>query len=403
MAHNLPEEIIHDILYRLPPKSLIICTSVCKPWNSMIKIPNFIRTHLNRTIDLNNQFGTHLLLVYCDRMVKHFSNTNGDIEEELLEGHYNLHYDNLAFDEYCKLEFPIVPKEELFNNVLKVVGICNGLVLLEDCKFFSGNTAMLCNPSTRKSVTLPKPHYPFKGDGGYYDYIGFGFGFDAVTNDYKVVRITVDEWDDLSVSYEVYSLAAGSWSDPCSLDHISGLERTCQTAFVNGALHWLAFKRLTYGGSEDFILAFDVGSGSFRRIMTPENLRSLCGEYLYISGYGKSIALSKPHYSNIGEPCLDIWVMKEYGVEESWTKATLCPAGPQRGVSYLPSCSRKSGDVVLKPIDGYWNDDERYGLACVDLVSKQLKSLGIHGYGHFYVESYVESLVLLDKKDAVSY
>ncbi|TQD96689.1 hypothetical protein C1H46_017691 [Malus baccata] len=95
--------------------------------------------------------------------------------------------------------------------------------------------------------------------------------------------------------------------------------------------------------------------------------------------------------------------MKEYGVEESWTKTTLCPAGPQRGVWYLPSCSRKSGDVVLEPMDGYWYADEGYELVCVDLVSKQFKSLGILGYGHFYVESYVESLVLLDKTDAVSY
>ncbi|CAN6696578.1 unnamed protein product [Malus baccata var. baccata] len=319
MAHNLPEETIHDILHRLPPKSLIICTSVCKPWNSMIKNPSFIRTHLTRTIDLNNQFGTHLLLVCCARIVKRSRFRHGD--PELLEEHCNLHYDNLAFDEHCKLEFPIVPKEEPGNKVLTVV----------------------------------------------------------------------------------YSLAAGSWSDPCSLDHICGLQRTCQTAFVNGAIHWQAFQRLTYGGSEYFILAFDVGSDSFRRIMTPENFRSSCSEHLYISGNGKSIALSKPYYSNIGEAYLDIWVMKEYGVEESWTKTTLCPAGPQRGVKYLSSCSRKSGEVVLEPIDGYWDDDTWYELACVDLVSKRFKSLGIHGYGHFYVESYVESLVLLDKTDAVSY
>nr|XP_008371155.2 F-box/kelch-repeat protein At3g06240-like [Malus domestica] len=163
-------------------------------------------------------------------MVKHVSTSNGVIEEELLEEHYNLHYDNLAFDEYCRLEFPIVPKDELRNKVLNVVGICNGLVLLADCKFCSGNTVMLCNPSTRKSVTLPKPHNNFKGYCGYRDCIGFGF--DAVTNDYKVVRITVHQWDDPSASYEVYSLAAGSWSDPCSLDHISGLKRTCQTVLL---------------------------------------------------------------------------------------------------------------------------------------------------------------------------
>ncbi|CAN6696570.1 unnamed protein product [Malus baccata var. baccata] len=279
MAHNLPEETIHDILHRLPPKSLIICTSVCKPWNSMIKNPSFIRTHLTRTIDLNNQFGTHLLLVCCARIVKR-------------------------------------------------------------SRFRHGNTVMLCNPSTRKSVTLPKPRYTFKGV--------------RVTTDYKVVRITFEQWPNPSAFYEVYSLAGGSWSDPCSLDHVNGLKRTCKPVFVNGAIHWKAYHRLTNGVSEYFILAFDVGSDSFRRIMTPENFRSSSGEDFYISGYGKSIALSKRYYTNIREPCLDIWLMKECGMEESWTKlTTLCPPGPETGVCYRPLCIRKSGDLVLVPADGY--------------------------------------------------
>ncbi|CAN6559020.1 unnamed protein product [Malus baccata var. baccata] len=397
MAHNLPEETIHDILHRLPPKSLIICTSVCKPWNSMIKNPSFIRTHLTRTIDLNNQFGTHLLLVCCTRIVERSRFRHGD--PELLEEHCNLHYDNLAFDEHCKLQFPTVPKEEPGNKVLTVVGVCNGLVLLTDCIFFSGNTVMLCNPSTRKSVTLPKPRYTFKGVRGYYDCIGFGF--DAVTTDYKVVRITFEQWPNPSAFYEVYSLAGGSWSDPCSLDHVNGLKRTCKPVFVNGAIHWKAYHRLTNGVSEYFILAFDVGSDSFRRIMTPENFRSSSGEDFYISGYGKSIALSKRYYTNIREPCLDIWLMKECGMEKSWTKlTTLCPPGPETGVCYRPLCIRKSGDLVLVPTDGYTG---RHELICLDLVSMQFKNIGIHGYRYYYAESYVESLVLLDKTNAVSY
>ncbi|TQD96686.1 hypothetical protein C1H46_017688 [Malus baccata] len=83
--------------------------------------------------------------------------------------------------------------------------------------------------------------------------------------------------------------------------------------------------------------------------MTPENFRSSSGEDFYISGYGKSIALSKRYYTNIREPCLDIWLM-----EESWTKlTTLCPPGPETGVCYRPLCIRKSGDLVLVPTDGY--------------------------------------------------
>ncbi|XP_068309523.1 F-box protein CPR1-like [Pyrus communis] len=403
MAHNFPEEIILDILFRLPPKTLIRCTSVCKSWNSMIKNPSFIRTHLNRTIDLNNQFGTHLRLVYCARIVKRSRFRHGDLE--LLEEQCNLYSDNLAFDEYCKLEFPIAPREELRNKVLDVVSVCNGLVLLADNKVCSGNTFILCNPSMRKSVTLPKPHYTFKGDPGYY--YCMGFGFDAVTNDYKVVRITIDhrEDQDPSTFYEVYSLAGGSWSDPCFLDHVLGLNNIRKpTAFVNGVIHWDGWRRLTNGGSECFILAFDVGSDSFRSIVTPKDFRRLYSEHLCISGYGKSIALSHSYYTEIIEPRLDIWVMKEYGLEESWTKLiTLCPPGPEGQSLYQPLWFRKSGDVVLVLTKSFVNDDSRHELVCLDLVSKQYTNLGIHGYRYYYAESYVESLVLLDKTDAVSY
>ncbi|CAN6696571.1 unnamed protein product [Malus baccata var. baccata] len=258
-------------------------------------------------------------------------------------------------------------------------------------------------PSMRKSVILPKPHLNFKMQYGY-----IGFGFDAVTNDYKVVRlIHAHQCKDLNNFYEVYSLAGGSWSDPRSLDHVCEFNSTHRAqAFVNGAIHWNAFCNLADGGSKCFILAFDVGSDSFYRIMVPKNFRRSCTEQFSISGYGKSIALSKHHITNTKEPYLEIWVMKEYGMEESWTKlATLCPPGPQRGVPYRPLCFRKSGDLVLVVIFCCLDDvdDDRYELVCLDLVSKQCTNLGIRGYLYYYAESYVESLVLLDKTDAVSY
>lgn len=47
-----------------------------------------------------------------------------------MEQNYYLHYDNHAFDEYCKLEYPSVPKR---NRFLRVVGIRGSEYFLEDC------------------------------------------------------------------------------------------------------------------------------------------------------------------------------------------------------------------------------------------------------------------------------
>ncbi|XP_050139170.1 F-box protein CPR1-like [Malus sylvestris] len=276
MIHNYPEDIIHDILFRLPTKSLIRCTSVCKPGNYRIKNPSFIRTQLSRTINLNNQSDAHLLLLYC-------------VCTAPIEEHCNLRYDNLAFDEYCKLEFPILPREELYNKFLHVVGVCNGLVFLADDKDYLGYTFMLWNPSIRKSVTLPNPHLTFETISKYYACIGFGF--DAVTNDYKVVRLITEQCEDPNIFYEVYSLAGGSWSDPRSLDF------ACEVQFISQ----------------------DNGTKEFHNLVLNATVYFRCE------------------------------------------------------------------------------------LVCPDLVSKQFKNLGIHGYEYYYAESYVESLVLLDKTDAVSY
>lgn len=44
---NLPEDVIIEILLRLPVNSLLKFKSVCRNWYSLIKSPNFIRKHMN--------------------------------------------------------------------------------------------------------------------------------------------------------------------------------------------------------------------------------------------------------------------------------------------------------------------------------------------------------------------
>lgn len=74
---------------------------------------------------------------------------------------------------------------------------------------------------------------------------------------------------------------------------------------------------------------------------------------------------------------------------------TLSPQGPGRSLRQA-LCFRKSGEVVLVLAD----DCE---LVSLDLVSQKYKSFGISGGQHCSVDSYEESLVLLDREDASSY
>ncbi|XP_042515312.1 F-box protein CPR1-like [Macadamia integrifolia] len=59
-SKNLPEDLIIDILSRLPVKSLLRFRCVSKPWCTLITDPSFIKMHLNRSLAIN----TNLTLIY---------------------------------------------------------------------------------------------------------------------------------------------------------------------------------------------------------------------------------------------------------------------------------------------------------------------------------------------------
>ena len=131
---------------------------------------------------------------------------------------------------------------------------------------------------------------------------------------------------------------------------------------------WL-YVRFADGAYNYFVLIFEVRSESFGEIMLPMKLK-LDGSLmlrLSVSRDQKSIALFV-RGQRAADSFHDIWLIKEYWVEKSWTKLMiLSPQGPERS---LPTahCFRKSGEVVLA-----LNDDLE--LVSVDLVSKQSKPL----------------------------
>ena len=51
---SLPDEILTHIFLSLHIKSIIICTSVSKTWNSLIQNPTFISTHLHHSYTSTN-------------------------------------------------------------------------------------------------------------------------------------------------------------------------------------------------------------------------------------------------------------------------------------------------------------------------------------------------------------
>ncbi|KAK9285632.1 hypothetical protein L1049_024829 [Liquidambar formosana] len=125
---------------------------------------------------------------------------------------------------------------------------------------------------------------------------------------------------------------------------------------------------------------------SFGEMMLPTSLVHVFG--VSIAVYGESLVLL--HYDvHLFDCCCCIWMMKEYGVVESWTKQFRIDIQAQL-VNTVGL--RKNAEILLAMNDG-------------DLVSyhpktQRVKDLGIHGdtlhvSNSLYVGTYVESLVLL--------
>ncbi|KAI4346449.1 hypothetical protein L6164_007344 [Bauhinia variegata] len=397
MSDYFPVEILVEILHRIPAKSLVKCTGVCKSWRSLITDPTFILDHLRRTIDDDHEF---LLIQLCNEGVY----TN----RWRAPMRYSLRFDYDQLDEFSTLDLPLDS-----NIEFSVIGICNGLVCITSSR--ECYSLCICNPSIRRYVSLPKPS----------DYCGFnyhetcvGFGFDSRTDDYKVIRI-VSMMDDTSYGVsppevELYSLATGFWKNITSVAPVCSMSFTggeAPHACIDGILHWGAKRRINDCWYH-FILSFDFGEEVFGEIKLPHNLANASSHTITVIGGGKSLAL----YQETNWPCVShIWVMKEYGDEGSWNKVfTFNLMGfylevPFWGkmlpeITSIPTavCYRKSGEVLL-----LMSKEGEGCLYSLDIERKNLTDLRIGGRGYkwyMYSGYYAESLVLLNKANGlVSY
>ncbi|KAK9932907.1 hypothetical protein M0R45_020127 [Rubus argutus] len=332
MSDHLPEEIVNGILLRLPVKSLVKCTAVCKSWKSLIKSSAFIGTHLHENDDarlllLNGATPTAVSPFYC------------------------LHWDNSEFGEYANLIAPPINTDR--NFVDHAIGTCNGLV----CLVVAASLLVLWNPLIRKYVCLPRPS-------------------PAPTKVLKKVLL-------LAMIRLTMTTSALHWAQ--CYDYV---KPTVSIVYVKPTVS---------------IVSFDLVNESFHQVEMPPNLMlRKVRDDTHVLRYGDSIALFETgSYEEVAD--FDLWVMKEYGVAESWTK--LCTVSLPMVYILRPFGFRRTGEVVLQVAhDGdsyHW--DMLKMLKLVDPKSKQVKDFGTDGYRYHFVGSFTESLVLLDQANAISY
>ncbi|KAM7497959.1 hypothetical protein LguiA_022373 [Lonicera macranthoides] len=358
MLDYIPPEVMTEIMTRLPMKTLLQCTSVCKSWYSLIISPNFITAHLNRNNN-SNQI-----------VVRYF------IADNKLTGkdQYSVHIDNEAFEKLETLEFPL-------PGYFSIMGSCNGLICLSNLHFM-----ILWNPSVRKYVTLPTPSVTYESRGRFQQTIGFGF--DSASNDYKVVSVVYLRPDGLTVlpgpKVELYELSTSSWRNINAGDFKYIISERDPQAFLDGVVHWTGKEG---DGLPNWIVSFDMENEAFGVMMVPPSLQQECD--LRVAVYGDSLSLIHLKVAHCHRDCC-IWVMNEYGIAKSWIKQFTIDL--DNGFLGSPFGFRENGDVLLAALHGNGLGD----LVSYDPKSRQIKDLGICGraYG-FSKDTYMASLVLV--------
>ncbi|XP_020534179.1 F-box/kelch-repeat protein At3g06240 isoform X3 [Jatropha curcas] len=204
---NLPQEVIQEILLRLPVKSLCRFRCISKSWLSRISSPQFAKAHLDIALRSNILYSQRQRLIFSSGNLysveyESICNTNGrDIAvvtldyplKEKANGRDDVLDDSRGNDlVYYKVsededENPVIVKVDakfsskvtkLDDIWVEIFGSCNGLV----CIAPEEDTLFLFNPSTGESKRIPEQSLSRSAPYGYNSY---GFGYDPTTDDYK--------------------------------------------------------------------------------------------------------------------------------------------------------------------------------------------------------------------------
>ncbi|KAL8102450.1 putative F-box protein At3g51171 [Apium graveolens] len=320
--NDLPESLIIEILSRLPVKDLLQFKSVCKSWYAIISSPNFVSNHLSNYYNNNDDWRGCLLV---QDFITH-------AEIELVE---------LLVDETPQ----VLASDNLHGMPMRcsfLCGPCDGLYYVYQ---YDGRRA-LWNPAINEFKLLPdiicKPDLPTHFT--YSSYEVFGFGFDHVSRDYKVVvmkgywEVNPNNKSDLNhpVSVLVYSLRTESWRYCGDLSKAYDLEMNYCYIYVNECCYWL--------GSQDYssevMISFDMTSDSFKEFNIPDYAQP---SFKCLAVYDDSLVLLSLHETKKN---FDIWTWSEGGC---WTKKFTL--GPLPDV-WIPVGHWKCNMLILQCEDG---------------------------------------------------
>lgn len=417
MSDYLPDDVLANIFFRLPAKTVLDCRCVCKFWRSVISNSSFLCDYNYRSF--NNKNNTRLILSRYDDTRK---------REEIM----TLHNDDESFAEHFEeFEFPF---DHGLSNYLLIGFSCGLVCFLESSKAENFTKSILIwNPSVGYSFkTFPieppvsKIFRPYSANGPYVQSSEgkplvscFAFGFDPRSFDYKVVRIVYNcLYSKRSIEIvDVFALSTGNWQNITASAPPYVIKESSVTAYVNGAIHWIGYydashvERLV---SQLIIAVFDLHDEVFKELKLPSEMMKEAIEIGHDDRQKISIgvirnSLALLHYHSNSRNAMSIfygcsvWVMNEYGAMESWTR--LFNIHFVAGVGKIVGI-RRNGDILVVAAQNWELCSMNLGHRPTKTLSSidhfPTKNLNIHGaQSSFYMETFMDCLVICKKVNGV--
>lgn len=381
----LPVNLLEEIFSRLPVKSLISLTIICKSWCGLISSQSFAKIHLSQ-YHLNPS--SHLLLLHrpCRDRITISTLNFLDIP--------TIFVIPIPISEAPPAETPstsvapiccarnVQARQESKSCLLRLVGSVNGLVCFSRPTLRPTNV-VIWNPATYRFKDIMVSHLNLSNPLRIY----VAFGFNSVDDDYKVVciyRFRSGKNPEMSFRFRMYSCKDDSWKElEPGFDFNLGFITGCVT--VKGNPFWMGFYK-----EKEVWLTVNVQTEVIRMFSGPENVKNAATS---VSIMALDDNAAQIVYSPGTESSDMIHV---YALEDNSGTWTLMYAIESMGLQ-MPvhlQCY-KDGRFVMK--------DRHSKLFTYDLVSEVIKDLGVgeEMEAHYMATNYIESLVAIEGMERV--
>jgi F-box interacting protein len=203
----------------------------------------------------------------------------------------------------------------------------------------------------------------------------YGFGYDPISDNYKVVVVF-----DLTITngfrkneVKVHTLGTDSWRSVSEFPFaIEDVQLSGQ--YASGTINW--FVSTDIKQSRCFIASFDLGNESYQKVLLPDDSGEVDENTLCLSVFRDCLCMI------YGE---DVWVMKEYGNKESWTKLFTISSMRDFSCPYIKAiCIFEDEQVLLRYVN-----DKRWGHISYNYKNHTSKFIEFENIPEVCVESLI--------------